>query len=437
MIKKTCIFSILFASILANFRSYAQSEYLPLNNTRLSFYEKEIYGLNSDLHTAIKPIVKSEVNTVNRLDSIQQRKSDNLLLNGLLNEHFVSLTKNNVELTIDPVINAMGMYALDNGKSGHILANGLHVRSSYKNKLFFSSTYMYADAKYQSFYEHYIQQNNVIPGYGRANRYQQKYFNQYVQGYLSYTPNKHFNFQLGQGRNFIGDGYRSLLLSDNAFNYPYFKITTSIWKIKYMNLYAMQFDIRNSKRRVSSFDKKFSSTHYLSTRIGKRLTVGVFETVIWRGQDSLYNRGVDVNYLNPVIFFRPVEFSVGSPDNVLIGLNLGFKLTDKTHLYGQLMIDEFLLDELRANNGWWANKYGFQLGFKSFYKKLMLQGEYNTARPFTYTHSSVIQNYAHFNQPLAHPIGANFHELVGQVKWVEDRIQYGLKSQFVGLRRRR
>ena len=31
-------------------------------------------------------------------------------------------------------------------------------------------------------------------------------------------------------------------------------------------------------------------------------------------------------------------------------------------------------------------------------------------RPFTYTHGSVLQNYAHYNQPLAHQLGANFYE---------------------------
>jgi hypothetical protein len=48
-------------------------------------------------------------------------------------------------------------------------------------------------------------------------------------------------------------------------------------------------------------------------------------------------------------------------------------------------------------------------------KNLDLQGELNIARPFTYAHSDSISNYTHYNQPLAHPLGANFVEAIGIV----------------------
>ena len=46
-------------------------------------------------------------------------------------------------------------------------------------------------------------------------------------------------------------------------------------------------------------------------------------------------------------------------------------------------------------------------------KNLDLQGEVNFVRPYTYTNiidSSV--NLTNFNQPLAHPLGANFREFI-------------------------
>jgi hypothetical protein len=42
-----------------------------------------------------------------------------------------------------------------------------------------------------------------------------------------------------------------------------------------------------------------------------------------------------------------------------------------------------------------------------------VQLETNRVRPFTYSHNDTISNYTHYNQPLAHPLGANFQEFIG------------------------
>ena len=76
------------------------------------------------------------------------------------------------------------------------------------------------------------------------------------------------------------------------------------------------------------------------------------------------------------------------------------------------MLDEFTAKEMFANNGYWANKYGIQLGGKYFdafgVRNLDLQAELNMVRPYTYSHYDSTSNYTHYNQPLAHPLGADF-----------------------------
>jgi hypothetical protein len=120
-----------------------------------------------------------------------------------------------------------------------------------------------------------------------------------------------------------------------------------------------------------------------------------------------------------------VEFSLGSSDNALLGLNVSVKLSKTDILYGQLIIDEFFLREIKARSGWWANKHGFQLGFKSYnlfkITGLGFQAEVNYVRPYTYSHGLAIQNYAHFNQALAHPMGANFYEAVSFLRYNKKR----------------
>ena len=69
------------------------------------------------------------------------------------------------------------------------------------------------------------------------------------------------------------------------------------------------------------YRKKWNVMHYLDWSVTDWLNIGFFETIIWQDEDSLGHRGLEFNYLNPVIFLRPVEYTVGSPDNVLMGLN--------------------------------------------------------------------------------------------------------------------
>jgi hypothetical protein len=243
--------------------------------------------------------------------------------------------------------------------------------------------------------------------------------------WADYKAGRYFHLTLGRGKNFFGEGLRSLFLSDNAYSYPYFKLTTTAWKIRYVNLFAAMSDIRGTDGRWNDFDLKFTSMHYLSWNALKRLNVAVFEAIVWQDNDPKYRRGFDLNYLNPVLFYRPTEFSLGSPDNALLGFAVNVRIARKTLLYSQLMFDEFLLSNVRAGEGWYGNKQGLQLGVTGHdaFKQpgLTLRAEFNYVRPFMYTHSDTRQNYAHFNQPLAHPYGSNFLELLVQGQWRKDR----------------
>ncbi|HHS96049.1 MAG TPA: hypothetical protein ENJ45_05610, partial [Phaeodactylibacter sp.] len=130
----------------------------------------------------------------------------------------------------------------------------------------------------------------------------------------------------------------------------------------------------------------------------------------------------ELQYLNPVILYRSVEHLIGSPDNAMIGLDFKWNFLQRIQLYGQLILDEFKFNELIIDrNGWWGNKYGYQAGLKYIdlfgIDHLDLQLEYNAVRPYTYTHGDSLANYTHYNQPLAHPIGANFKEAIAKMRY--------------------
>jgi hypothetical protein len=131
---------------------------------------------------------------------------------------------------------------------------------------------------------------------------------------------------------------------------------------------------------------------------------------------------------------RPVEFSTGSPDNALLGLNLSVIVGKHNVFYGQLILDEFKMSEVTAGDGWWGNKQGFQLGFKTFdpfrIKGFYFQTEYNWVRPYTYSQSLPMKNYGHYNQSLAHPMGANFWESVSILKYHYKRFYFRYQFQY-------
>lgn len=302
------------------------------------------------------------------------------------------------------------------GKTTFRNTRGAGIQGQFKNKVKFA-TYVFENQEVLPEYlSDFVNEHHVIPGGARAKPFNSDGFDyNYASSYLNYAPSKYFNVELGHGKHFIGQGYRSLLLSDNAFNYPYLKFTTKFWRVTYTSIYAEFLDLRQGNYD-HLFGKKNFATHFLEFKITDWLKAGVFETVVWKQYQDNLPRGIEFQYLNPIIFFRPVEFSVGSPDNVIMGLNVASEFENGLTFYGQFVLDEFNIGQIRTNDGWWANKFGVLIGGKwedmLGVEDLNFLTEYSAVRPYTYSHFDYLNNYGHYNQALAHPTEANFNEFV-------------------------
>lgn len=270
----------------------------------------------------------------------------------------------------------------------------------------------------------------MLPHYGKVNINKNIWQRTYFEGSLIWQALPYLSFKTGIGNHFLGDGHRSLFLSGNASPYPFFQGIAKIWKVEYFILYSF-LNEPNWKNFSQPYERKNSTLHYLSWNINKRLTFNAFETVIWQVHDSIGNRGFDVNYINPIIFFRPIEFSIGSPDNVIMGIGFRYRIFKNTHVYSQLLLDEFKLAEIKAKKGWWGNKFGIQAGIKTYRlfgsDKWFALLEYNTVRPFTYSHSDYLSNWGHMHQALAHPLGANFIEWVAQSSYTLKKMTFAFQ----------
>ncbi len=238
-----------------------------------------------------------------------------------------------------------------------------------------------------------------------------------ARGYINVNVLKYLNLSFGRDKFFIGNGQRSLLLSDNAAPYLFLRFNMNIWRFNYTNLFAeltSQY-VRGGDQLLS---KKYMAVHHLSIQATHWLNVGLFEAVIMQRSNHF-----ELQYLNPIIFYRAVEHSLGSPDNVLIGIDWKMNFVNHLSLYGQFVLDEFNFKEMSKRSGWWANKWALQIGLKyiDIAPNLDAQVEFNMARPFIYTHGGNSDgsniNYTHHNQALAHPLGANFYEFILNVRY--------------------
>jgi len=405
----------------------AQNTFIPLSNAVEILYDPYINKVGSTIHTSGKPLLLKDVQTESPFDSLNTsivkdtKFTNSLVGRKIFREHLLSVEQEDFKIYLDPVMEFSGGQDQGNNKNFTTNTRGFWASGSIGKRFSFSTSFYENQSSFPNYLDSVVRKGRVVPGQGRVKNFDNSFDYAMAYGTISYQLDKHFTFQFGHDKVFFGDGYRSLLLSDNSFNYPFFKIIVDVWKIRYTTLFAEFQDL--SKEVINDnepFRKKYASFHYLDANIGKRMSVGIFEGVVWHS-DSAGARGFDFGYMNPIIFLRPVEFSIGSPDNVLLGINLKYKLSSSVHLYGQIMLDELLLKEVKAGNGWWANKQGLQGGFKSYntfgVKNLKLQGEVNYVRPYTYQHRESIGNYGHYRQPLAHPLGANFWEAIGMINY--------------------
>ncbi|MBV6646592.1 MAG: hypothetical protein KI790_14140 [Cyclobacteriaceae bacterium] len=326
----------------------------------------------------------------------------------------------NFDFHLNPVLQLSLGYDSGIGKRTFINTRGVEMRGTIDNKVSFYTFVSENQIEYPQYVKDVADTVGLIPYEGFWKEFDgttTDFFR--ATGHIDFNVSKHIGIQVGYGRHFIGSGERSLILSDFSNNYPYLRLSTEIWKFKYTNLFAeMIGDVgtfSGGTLGTGSYTKKFLALHHLDMRITPKLHIGLFESVIYGRPDSIGGSNLRFEYMNPVIFYRALEQQDGSSDNVIIGTDFKWKAWKRALLYGQFVLDELIISKFLAGDGAWENKYGVQIGMRYYdfaLSDLDLQVEYNLVRPFTYAHQDLYTSYTHYEQPLAHPLGANLTELL-------------------------
>ena len=448
--------------ILLPFAGFAQSTYLPQGSKYEHFLDRMGILLqdNSDLNAYTpKPLSRKVAVTVAELaDSLHKfypydeyyhlSKTDQATLQSLLmnnsewvtgskdsfdSKHpiwntiyknkadFLQVNNKDVFLAINPVLDLT-----QSVETGHTLrpslnSKGITVRGMIAGHLGFSTFITDNQERGPQFFTDRVQ-NNGFPAVPGAGYYKTNSNNKYdyfdARGSVNFEFWKYFTAQFGYDKNFIGNGYRSLFLSDYAAPNLFLKLNARIGRVNYQ---AMLMELVSQHPNTTGIDyqypKKYAVVHHLSVNATTWLNLGLYDNVVFSRANHF-----DFSYLNPIIFLVAAQQENGSPDKTTVGLDFKANIGHQAQLYGQLMINEFVLHEvLHYKDGWWGNKQGLQLGAKFIdvfnVKNLDLQLETNLVRPYAYSHDDTVSNYSHYNQPLAHPLGSNFIEFIAIARY--------------------
>lgn len=337
----------------------------------------------------------------------------------LLDSAYASVHGGAMSLCVGPILDIAGGGQSGSFERGLAECNaGVSALASGKRPFRAELSYQYIASALPTHMLESSQRYDVLWNIGTAQRKGDVMMSHNVVGQVGLRCGKYFELDAGHQAHHIGDGYRSLVIGRQSAPLPFFKVTAQVHKVRFFAEWmraAHPFPVEYNK----GTRHKFLAMHGLSMNIGKRFNWSAYEMVVWQDRDTLNQRGLELHYLNPIAFYRPLEFAQGSADNVILATTMRYKATPKIGIYAQIVLDEFKLNQLRSELKWWANKYGGQLGVKwlNVIPDLHMLVEGNVVRPFTYTHGSVVQSWTHWSQPLAHPLGANFAEILWRVAY--------------------
>lgn len=389
-----------------------------------------LYNPATRYHTGWRPLLFSDSLLKRTGDSVNTANTDIIrktwLGRKVFNEHLIQVDKPDYNFYADFLPDLQIGRDVETSKGTWLNTRGFQIGGSIGNKFSFYTSGFENQGRFADYYSALIDKTTIVPGqaYNR-NQASQKITKDwsYVTALISYTPNKYLNVAVGNDKNFVGDGYRSMLLSDVSAPYTFLRLIGTLGNVRYTVMYAALQD--PSALRLSfdgAYRKKGAVFHYLDWNVNNRLSLGFFDAVVWAQRDDLgQKRGFDWSYINPIVFLRPLEANTGSPDNAVIGFTAKYEISKELVGYGQFALDELEGKTFFSSVGSARTKFGLQLGIKGsdVFKidRLNYLLEYNTAKPYTYSERFSVINYANFNEPLAHPLGANFRELVSIVNY--------------------
>ena len=433
--------SLIFIFLIVYSFSFAQNKFI-LSNT---FYKEKFIQLSKgNSLTTFFPANEQQLNLNHLIRDSSKQYTD--ISEYIFKHHIIELKNNLGYIHIDPYVHfAKGRFDLDTtGFPMFRNTRGIFAEGELGKNFSFDFVFAENQARFQpyehtyfnergelyDFGERYSLQNAIIPGGTRTKPFKEVgYDYAYSTGSIRYTAIRKLSIEMGNNKHFIGSGYRSLLLSENAFYAPNIKLD---WKINnkwnYTVIYEKNLNLYRKPLTYaveSNYETKIFALSYLTFKPIQSLSISLFASGNQLQGDSIIKHPVVGSHLIPLPLLQNdlVINNQSNTINGITGLNIDWALK-KTRIYSQLVIDKFESKTLLAN----------QLGFYLFdaftLKNVTVQLEWNQVPKDFYASRNPKLSYSHFNLPAAHPKGNNFNELFVKLGYELGRWYLTSKTNF-------
>ena len=416
----------------------AQHNTIPLSDACRLLPEKELTKSRKAINTGFKPLLQSRIYDAINIDSLNnyekeiffKKYKNTWFTRKFLFEDFAKVNTKDFTLSANPILYVQSDKLRETDESYLVNTRGLEIKGTLGDKISYYTSFRENQAFFRTQTDSFIQQRLVVPGQGARKDFKENGHDYAsASGYLSYSPVDFLNLQLGHRKHFIGEGYRSMLLSDNSFSYPFIEVSATYKGFQY-NSFVTQFEDFEGIFYYYH-QKKHAAFNYLSYNFKNRIEIGLFEGVIYHTIDTTdYSYNLPADFYIPIIGARTLSNLQNTEHNFLSGLNMKIIPTDFVILYGQTAFSP-------VDDG-----IAFQAGIKIFdlffdllpSHSLFFQAEYNEAKNRIYSHAQGgYQVWSHYNQEIAHPGGTNFSEIIMRSRYNFKRIF--LKAEYFALKK--
>lgn len=441
-----CFLIILF---FYSFVGVGAQQIVPLQNDYNRAVEKWYiqHGINEE--NVIKPFFITD--TLVPLDSILSFGIDpplvkkSLLLRKWTYEPLVAVSEDNLSLNIDPLFDFSLSKDFITNDNYYTNSRGIRISGDLSKEFFFETNFIETQASFPDYTTDYINASKATPGYGHARVYKGGFsivepfieklaskdivftngFDYSIaSGKLSFKLKKNFKFSLGHGKFFVGDGYRSLLLSDYSYNYPFLKVEANYRLFSYSRIMAVLMGDSIPATPFGLREKRLGGFNVFTFKPNHIFRLSLFEGTIWDYPNSVKQKYLDVNYFNPVVLSNSVIYR-GNHFS-LIGLSAKLNFFKTFSVYGQIALNTSKQISYKAKSA-----IAYQVGVKYFdvlgMPNLYFQIEYNIGKN-SLSNSKTLP-YSNFNQALAHPAGVNFNEYLLFVNYSIKKLGFGFGLQ--------
>lgn len=251
----------------------------------------------------------------------------------------------------------------------------------------------------------------------------------YTEGYLQYytspVDDMDLLFQIGREKMTMGYGYNSkLTMSGNHPTFDFLKFKFSYGILDFTSIHGSTVG-EFSDILEERYNKYFAINRFKFSfeNVGD---FGIGEIIVYSG------RGLELAYVNPLLFYKFAEMSLQDRDNGLVFLDFKTNAIKNIEFHGTFFLDENLIGHLQ-NLSRYSNKTAYQLGgmwYEVFgLSDLSFFAEYTKIRPYVYSHRTEADSYTSYGQIVGHKIGPNSDEIFLKTayninEWIRPSLSY-------------